>query len=161
MIWAQNSAGIIGDGSGMPWHVPEDLAHFKETTGSNPVVMGRRTWDSLFPKAKPLPGRRNVVLSRTSSDFSGAEAATSLTDALTLLADAEQIWIIGGGQLYSEALPLADECVVTEIDVTVALDSPVYAPDLSGWSCVEQGPWCESMAGPRYRISRWVPANRE
>lgn len=159
MIWAQNPEGIIGDGSKMPWHVPEDLAHFKATTGSAPVIMGRRTWDSLFPKFKPLPGRRNIVLSRSTSDFPGADAAASLSDALALLADVDQVWIIGGGQLYQEALSFADECVVTDIDVEVDLDSPVHAPDLSGWTLVKQGPWLESKAGPRYRISRWAPSS--
>ncbi|WP_370624985.1 dihydrofolate reductase [Corynebacterium sp. TAE3-ERU12] len=158
MIWAQNRDGIIGDGLRMPWHLPEDLQHFKATTMGAPVIMGRATWESLGPKFRPLPGRRNVVLSRSSTDFDGAEHAENLDAALAAVADEETVWIIGGGHVYREALARAEECVVTEIDTAVETDSPVYAPQLTGWRCVDEGAWQTAANGLRYRITRWAPA---
>lgn len=162
MIWAQSPEGVIGDGDAMPWHLPEDLAHFKATTLGAPVIMGRRTWDSLNPRFRPLPGRRNIVLSRTTADFPGAEHAADLDAALALVADAPVAWIIGGGRVYREGLALADECVVTEVDAHPAVDTPVTAPDLLGWAPAERGDWRTSESGPRYRVTRWRPrAGRE
>lgn len=155
MIWAQSRDGIIGDGSDMPWHLPEDLKHFKSTTMGAPVIMGRRTWDSLNPKFRPLPGRRNIVLSRSETDFPGAESATNLPDALAAVADEPAAWIIGGGRVYRDALSLADECVVTEIDIDVTVPVPVMAPDLYDWVRVEDGPWQTSKNGLRYRFCTW------
>ncbi|WP_448851468.1 dihydrofolate reductase [Corynebacterium sp. 335C] len=159
MIWAQTPDGVIGDGASMPWHLPEDLRHFKETTLGAPVIMGRRTWESLNPRFRPLPGRRNVVLSRTSDDFPGAEHAEDLDAALAALADEPAAWIIGGGRVYREGLPVADECVVTEIDHDPGLDHPVTAPDLIGWAPERRGDWLVSSAsepeGLRYRITAW------
>ena len=130
LIWAEAREGVIGAQGGMPWHVPEDLAHFKAATLGAPVVMGRRTWESFPARFRPLPGRRNIVVTHR-EDWTvptptpgaagaspgasgrvgpaGAERAASLEDALALATASgpERIWVIGGGQLYREAIALA------------------------------------------------------
>jgi len=133
LIWAQARGGVIGNDGAMPWHLPEDLAHFKRTTLSHPVVMGRRTWDSIPPRFRPLPGRRNIVITRQPDwRHDGAERAGSLAQALQLCAPSERIWIIGGAQIFEQAIPLADELVVTEIDADIAGDT--FAPAIgSEW----------------------------
>lgn len=116
LVWAQADGGVIGRDGGMPWHVPEDLAHFKAVTLGAPVVMGRKTWDSLNPRYRPLPGRRNIVVTRQ-EDWAegGAERAGSLDEALALAADVDRVWVIGGGQLFAEAIGRADLLEVTEL----------------------------------------------
>ena len=107
----------IGRGGELLWHERADQQHFRAVTMGCPVIMGRKTWDSLPPKFRPLPGRRNVVVTRnTAWRAQGAEAAPSLAAALTLVADADKVFVIGGGELYASALPSADELVLTEID---------------------------------------------
>lgn len=129
LIWAQARGGVIGRDGGMPWHLPEDLAHFKRSTLSHPVIMGRKTWDSLPERFRPLPGRRNIVLTRQPHwQADGAETATSLDEALQQVQDAEQVWVIGGAEIYAQALGLADCLVVTEIDADFEGDS--FAPAL-------------------------------
>src|SRR5690606_14571385 len=94
----------------------EDMAHFKRLTMGCPVVMGRKTWDSLPPRFRPLPGRRNVVLTRDPSwRAEGASRAGSIDEALALCSDAAQVWVIGGAEVYQQALPQAQRVVVTEI----------------------------------------------
>jgi dihydrofolate reductase len=116
--------GVIGRSGTIPWRIPEDLERFRTLTTGHAVVMGRRTWDSLPDRFRPLPGRRNVVVTRN-PDWSadGAERAGSLAEALRLLDGAPQVFVIGGGQLYAEALPLADELLLTEIDADVEGDT--------------------------------------
>ena len=120
----------------MPWHLPEDLAHFKRLTSGCPVVMGRKTWDSLPARFRPLPGRRNIVVTRQ-IDWSqnGVQRASSLPEALQMC---EQqggdggsdgtVWIMGGAQIYAQALPLADRVEVTEI--AQDFDGDAFAPVL-------------------------------
>jgi len=117
LIAAVARNGVIGDGRHLLWQLPEDLAHFRRATLGNPVIMGRKTWDSLPPRFRPLPGRRNLVLSRQ-ADFraSGAEVAATLDDALLSLHGEPRVCIIGGEQVYRLALPLADQLLLTEID---------------------------------------------
>jgi dihydrofolate reductase len=116
LIYARASNGVIGKNGGLPWHLPEDLAHFKRTTLGCPVIMGRKTWDSLPPKFRPLPGRINVVVTRQSNWVDqGALRADSLESAMTLCSEAENAWVIGGAQLYALAQPVAKTIVVTEI----------------------------------------------
>jgi dihydrofolate reductase len=127
LIFARSKSGVIGVNGGLPWHLPEDLAHFKRTTLGCPVIMGRKTWDSLPPKFRPLPGRANVVVTRQPDwQDSGALRADSLQQAMAQCGDVAHAWVIGGAQLYALALPLADTAVVTEIDVEVAGDA--FAP---------------------------------
>jgi dihydrofolate reductase len=129
LIWAQARGGVIGKGGVMPWHLPEDLAHFKRTTLSHPVIMGRKTWDSLPPRFRPLPGRDNIVVTRQPDWHEiGVQRASSLREALQKIEHFERVWVIGGAQIYAQALPLADEVVVTEIDAD--FDGDAFAPTL-------------------------------
>ena len=124
LVAAVARGGVIGRAGTVPWRLPEDMARFRELTTGHPVVMGRRTWDSLPDRFRPLPGRRNVVVTRNQSwKADGAEPAGSLADALVLLDDAEQVFVIGGGELYAEALPLSDELLLTEIEADVEGDT--------------------------------------
>jgi len=129
LIYARAANGVIGKDNQLPWHLPEDLAHFKRHTSGCPVLMGRKTWDSLPPRFRPLPGRRNLVLTRQSDwHAEGAERCDSLDDALARCADAPEVWVIGGAQLYAQALPHAQRVVVTEIDQ--AFEGDAFAPEL-------------------------------
>ncbi|OUM03913.1 dihydrofolate reductase [Variovorax sp. JS1663] len=119
LILARAANGVIGHEGGIPWHLPEDMAHFKQQTAGAPVIMGRKTWDSLPPRFRPLPGRRNIVISRQPGwQAEGAECADGLREALARCEQAEEpeVWVIGGAQIYAEAEPLAQRAIVTEID---------------------------------------------
>jgi len=133
LIFARAANGVIGKDNRLPWHLPEDLAHFKAVTMGCPVIMGRKTWDSLPPKFRPLPGRRNLVVTRQPGwQAQGAEACASLQDALARSGPAEQVWVIGGAQLYAQAEPLASVAEVTELELHVEGDA--HAPALgAGW----------------------------
>ena len=124
LVAAVARGGVIGRAGMIPWRIPEDMARFRELTMGQPVVMGRKTWESLPGPFRPLPGRRNVVLTRNVAwNAEGAERAGSLEDALALVDGAERVLVIGGGELYAEALPLADELLLTEIDADVEGDT--------------------------------------
>jgi dihydrofolate reductase len=133
LIYARSRNNVIGKNGDLPWHLPEDLAHFKRTTLGQAVVMGRITWESIPDEFRPLPGRRNVVVSRqTDYPATGASVVNSLQDALALFPADEVVWLIGGAQLYAQALPLASQVVVTEIDADFEGDA--FAPILgSEW----------------------------
>ena len=136
MIYARSRNGVIGKKGQLPWHLPEDLAHFKRTTLGQPVLMGRVTWESLPEKFRPLPGRSNVVVSRQPSfSASGAQVVASLEAAMALFPPAEVIWLIGGAQLYAQGLSIASQIVVTEIDADYEGDA--YAPSLSPSDWIE------------------------
>lgn len=129
LIYARAANGVIGINGTLPWHLPEDLAHFKRTTLGCPVIMGRKTWDSLPPRFRPLPGRSNIVITRQSDwQAEGALVAHDLQQALQQCAGAADVWVIGGAQLYALAEPLAHSAVVTEIDQ--AYEGDAYAPTL-------------------------------
>jgi len=150
LVWAQSTSGVIGRGGDIPWRVPEDLARFKQLTIGHTVVMGRRTWESLPAKVRPLPGRRNVVLSRQ-TDFmaDGAEVVDSLEQALT----EPETWVIGGAQVYLLALPRATRCEVTEVDIDLPRDDDdALAPMLDETWLGETGEWRLSRSGLRYRF---------
>ncbi|KQM60716.1 dihydrofolate reductase [Agreia sp. Leaf210] len=156
LIWAEARGGVIGDGGTIPWHLPEDLAHFKEVTLGGTVVMGRRTWESLPERFRPLPGRRNVVLTRD-RDFTadGADVAHSLDEILDAGGSdntSAPVWVIGGGEIYSQALPRASRLEVTEVDLEVAGDTRAPAVDPAVWSPAEATDWLESRTGIRYRF---------
>lgn len=127
MIWAQADHGVIGDGRKMLWHVPNDFKHFKATTTGSPIIMGRRSFEAISKRA--LPGRINIVLT-TQSDYQANEAqvVTSITQALEVAesSGAQKCWIVGGESLYAEYMGLADELVVTYLDLDVG-DHPGYA----------------------------------
>jgi dihydrofolate reductase len=133
LLAAVARGGVIGRDGTIPWRIPEDLAYFRELTTGHAVVMGRRTWDSLPDRFRPLPGRRNVVVTRNPAwRAGGADTAGSLEEALALLAQEERVFVIGGAVVYAAALPLADELLLTEIELDVAGDAffPPYDPSL-------------------------------
>ena len=158
LVWAQSTSGVIGRGGDIPWRVPEDLARFKRLTMGHTVVMGRRTWESLPARVRPLPGRRNVVLSRQ-TDFmvDGAEVVGSLEQALagseTSSETEPATWVIGGAQIYRLALPYATRCEVTEVEIDLARDDEdALAPVLDETWLGETGEWLTSNSGLRYRF---------
>ncbi|MFD0366097.1 dihydrofolate reductase [Nocardia sp. GCM10030253] len=155
LIWAQTPDRVIGFENTIPWRVPEDLANFKAVTMGHPVVMGRRTWDSLPPKFRPLKGRRNIVVTRQ-PDWSaeGAERAGSLPEAMAMSAP-DTVWIAGGGEIYRAAMDFATDLLVTEVDTTV--DGDAYAPAIGPeWHDTEPAPWRESTTGLRFRIRHYT-----
>ena len=132
LIFARAANGVIGRNGTLPWHLPEDLAHFKRTTLGCPVIMGRKTWDSLPPKFRPLPGRANIVVTRQRGwQAEGAQSAASIPEALTFCPPDRDAWVIGGAEIYAQALPLARTAVVTEIDADFDGDAfaPQFGPD--------------------------------
>jgi dihydrofolate reductase len=127
LIAAVARHGAIGKNNALLWHEPEDQKHFRLVTLGCPVLMGRKTWDSLPPRFKPLPGRRNIVVTRDANwRADGAEAAGSLDAALAMTAKAPKVFVIGGANLYAHALPLANELMLTEIDAE--FDADTYFP---------------------------------
>ena len=150
LIWAQSTSGVIGRDGDIPWQVPEDLTRFKELTIGHTVVMGRRTWDSLPARFRPLPGRRNVVLTRQTDIIAdGATVVHNLDDGLT----DPDAWVIGGEQIYMLALPRASRCEVTEIEIELPRDDgDAVAPVLDEMWVGTPGEWQTSSAGVRYRF---------
>jgi dihydrofolate reductase len=138
LIVAMAKNRVIGRGNQMPWHLPADLRHFKSVTLGKPVIMGRKTFESI---GRPLPGRRNVVISRNANwHADGVESVNSLDAALALVQDADEVMIIGGGQLYREALPLAQRLYLTHIELPVS-DADTWFPDYSQYQwqqCAEE-----------------------
>jgi len=131
LVAAVASNGIIGANGRLPWHFPEELKHFKEVTLGHPVIMGRRTWESL---KGPLPGRRNIVVTRTPGYRApGIETAVSLDAALALCATAEKAMVIGGSRLFEESLPIACGLELTEIRRDYAGDTRFPEYDRSQW----------------------------
>ena len=129
LIFARAANGVIGKDNAMPWHLPEDLAHFKRLTQGCPVLMGRKTWDSLPPRFRPLPRRSNIVITRqTDWHAEGALRAANLQEAMQLCGDAPQAWVIGGAEIYRQAEPLAERAEVTEI--AQDFEGDAYAPTL-------------------------------
>ena len=127
LIAAVARGGVIGKNNALLWHLPEDMRHFKRATLGHPVIMGRKTWDSLPARLRPLPGRPNIVVTRNPQwHADGAQRAASLNEAIALVADVPQAFVIGGAQLYAAALPHADELVITEIDAD--FDGDAYFP---------------------------------
>jgi len=132
LIFARARNGVIGVNNQLPWHLPEDMAHFKRATMGCPVIMGRKTWDSLPPKFRPLPGRLNVVVTRQANwQAEGALRAGSITEAMSLCPPETDAWVIGGAEIYAQAMPWASTAVVTEIDQDFAGDAfaPVFHTD--------------------------------
>jgi dihydrofolate reductase len=138
LIYARARNGVIGQNNQLPWHLPEDLAHFKRTTLGQPVIMGRKTWDSLPPKYRPLPGRVNIVVTRQPDwQAEGALRAGSIEEAIALCPADAQAWVIGGAELYAQAEPHASSAVVTEIDQDYEGDA--FAPTLGArWQEVQR-----------------------
>lgn len=144
---------VIGKDNTLIWNIPEDMAHFKALTSGQTVIMGRKTWESLPPRFRPLPGRRNIVISRQ-ADFAapGAELAGSLEAALQLAAQAETAFIIGGEQIYRQAMDVADRLEITEVDLEPEGDAWFPAIDPKRWR-VDQKAEYPGFAFNTYRRS--------
>lgn len=170
VIWAQTRDRVIGSEGTMPWHVPEDMAYFKQVTRGSPVVMGRRTWESLPEAFRPLPGRTNVVITADDDraqqlSEQGALTASSLEDAVERArphaAETSTVWVMGGGAIYAEAINkgLARVAAVTQLDLSV--DGDTYAPELDReqWHLVSAAPeegWQASESGVGYRFETYA-----
>ncbi|TFV54962.1 dihydrofolate reductase [Mycobacterium sp. PS03-16] len=158
LIWAQSTSGVIGRGGGIPWRLPEDQARFKELTLGHTVVMGRLTWESLPAKVRPLPGRKNIVLS-THPDYlaDGAEVVTGIDAAL----GDDETWVIGGERIYTLAMPHATRCEVTEVEIDLKRqDADAMAPVLGAAWAGTTGDWQISESGLRYRYHSYERADR-
>lgn len=145
LIAAVARNGVIGRGGALPWHLGADMAHFRDVTRGCPVMMGRRTWDSLSPRYRPLPGRANIVVSRRAGwTAEGAQAAPSLQAALRLaqlrLDASRRVFVIGGAQLYREAMPLADVLELTEVHADVDGDTLFPFWDRAAFDEVQREP---------------------
>ena len=134
--------GVIGRDNAIPWHLPEDLKHFKATTMGCPIVMGRKTFESI---GRPLPGRQSIVLSRDpswsqqfESAYPGSRSAASLTQALDMCVDAKEVFVIGGAQLFAEALLIAKRLVLTDIDLEPEGDVLFPPIDARQWRVVHR-----------------------
>jgi dihydrofolate reductase len=130
LIFARAANGIIGRNNTLPWHLPEDLAHFRKQTVGAPVIMGRKTWDSLPPRFRPLPGRTNIVVTRQPNwQAAGAVPVSSVQEAVTKCEElsAPEAWVIGGAQIFVEAMPFATRAIVTEIQQE--FDGDAFAPE--------------------------------
>jgi dihydrofolate reductase len=159
LIWAQGNHRVIGRNGTLPWSVPEDLARFRTLTRGMPIVMGRTTWESLPPDVRPLPGRRNIVLTRGAArTMRGADTASDLIGVGWILRGTPA-WGIGGAQVYNALMPYATRLEVTEIDVNVP-DGDTFAPHVdhtwfNATADPEQG-WHTSITGLRYRFATYV-----
>ncbi|MDL5382914.1 type 3 dihydrofolate reductase [Aeromonas hydrophila] len=156
MIAAMAHDRVIGLDNQMPWHLPADLAHFKRVTLGKPVLMGRKTFESI---GRPLPGRRNLVISRNPDyQADGVEVIDSVEAALALLAgsDVAELMVIGGGHLYGQLLPRADRLYLTRIDLAVEGDTRFPAFDEGDWSCIECEPHQPDEKNPHsYCFETW------
>ena len=134
MIVAHANNRIIGKDNDMPWHLPADLAYFKKTTLGKPVVMGRKTYESI---GRPLPGRKNIVISRDENyKADGITAVTSVEQALKQAGDVEEVMVIGGGAIYQHCLPNADRLYVTHIKAAIDGDTQFPSYDNGCWQKV-------------------------
>lgn len=171
MIWAQTNQGVIGADGGMPWHLPEDLAHFKRVTDGHPVVMGRKTWDSFPAKFRPLPNRTNIVLTRqdgwaATPGASGAVVLDSLEEALVeaqFSPGGDEVWVIGGGHVFEEAIDDCNVAVITVINTDVAGDTqaPALGPEWSFRGATPKEGWHTAKNGTEYRFTLWAKGDSE
>ncbi|MBP4041458.1 type 3 dihydrofolate reductase [Aeromonas sp. SrichE-2G] len=155
MIAAMAHDRVIGLDNQMPWHMPADLAHFKRVTLGKPVLMGRKTFESI---GRPLPGRRNLVISRNPAyQAEGVEVIDSVEAALALLGEGvDELMVIGGGYLYGQLLPRADRLYLTRIDLAVAGDTRFPAFDDEQWRLVESEAHPADEKNPHpYRFETW------
>ncbi len=155
-IAAMSRNRVIGAGNRIPWHLPEDFKWFKKMTTGQVVIMGRKTFESI---GRPLPGRRNLVISRN-PDYraDGVEVIDSVDAALALLAgsDVAELMVIGGGHLYGQLLPRADRLYLTRIDLAVEGDTRFPAFDENDWSCIEREPHQSDEKNPHsYCFETW------
>jgi dihydrofolate reductase len=155
LVAARARNGAIGRDNALPWHLPEDLQHFKATTLGSPIVMGRRTFESI---GRPLPGRRNIVVTRDPAwAHPGCERAGSLDDAIALCGGSLELFVVGGAQLYAAAMPRADRLLLTEVDMDVAGDAFFPPVDPARWRLTHAAPGI-SRTGLAFSIGTWERA---
>lgn len=131
MIVATADNRIIGKDNDMPWHLPADLRYFKKTTLGKPIIMGRKTYESI---GRPLPGRHNIVISRdVNYKVEGVDTVTSVGDALALVSDIEEVMVIGGGAIYEHCLPKANRLYITHIEADIEGDTQFPFYDTTFW----------------------------
>ena len=163
LIVAHARDRVIGKNGAMPWHIPEELAHFKRLTMGCPVIMGRKTWDSiLHALGKPLPGRQSIVVTRNPAwQALGATVAHDLPSAIAACSAAPLAWVIGGAQLYAQALPFVDECHVTQIDASFEGDAWFPALPAAQWreTKVSQNNHSEIAHAAEKSLARQYPPN--
>ena len=141
IIAAVAKNGVIGNDNALPWHLPEDLRHFKQLTTGHAVIMGRKTWESLPPKFRPLPGRLNIVVTRNADYVAeGATVANALEAAVKVGAGKTALFVIGGAELYAHTLPHAQRLELTEIDAAFEGDAYFPAFDRAQWREVKREP---------------------
>jgi dihydrofolate reductase len=147
IIVATDAARGIGINNTLPWKLPEDLAHFKRLTTGHPIIMGRKTFDSI---GRPLPNRRNIVITRNAGwRHDGVEAAGSIEAALALLDGAEG-YVIGGAEIYKQSMQLADQLIITEIAHTFPCDAFFPEPDAAVWQETAREPHTSEASGLHY-----------
>lgn len=169
LIWAQSKNGVIGNHGSMPWHIPEDLAHFRQITQNKPVIMGRKTWDSLPERFRPLPYRRNIILTRSpkwgvelSNINSLVKIANSIETSMSPIIVGRQVpevWVVGGGQIYPQFLKYASRIEVTEIQEDI--DGDTKAPELSSDWREERRVRNLSASGLRFDFVTYLKMNEE
>ncbi len=143
--------GVNGD---LVWHISADLKNFKKITSGHPVIMGRKTWESL-PK-RPLPGRKNIVLSRTINSAEGATVVSSIEEAIRACSGEATPFIIGGAEIYSKFLPLATELFITNVDAVVPPGVDAWFPEYrDGWSVEDASEWFVEGEDKKYRFEKW------
>ncbi|MDQ0277666.1 dihydrofolate reductase [Arthrobacter silviterrae] len=171
MIWAQTNQGVIGADGGMPWQLPEDMAQFKRVTMGHPVVMGRKTWDSFPAKFRPLPGRTNIVVTRqegwgSTPGAAGAVVLDSLDQALVeaqLSPGGNEVWVLGGGQVFAQAMDSCNVAAITVINTDVPGDTqaPALGPEWSFRGASPVKGWHTSRNGTEYRFTLWAKGETE
>lgn len=161
IVVARARNGVIGRDNGLPWHLPEDLRHFKATTLGHPIVMGRHTFESI---GRPLPGRRTIVVTRNAEwAHPGCERAGSLAEALALAAQPgpdpaisqDEVFVVGGAQLYRDARSIADRAIVTELEIDAEGDTRFDALAAPAWQ-LQASQAHRSESGINYRIEHWA-----
>ncbi len=135
LIWAMGKNREIGYKNRLPWHITEDLRHFKKATYKKPVIMGFKTYKSI---GKPLPGRRNIVLSRKKQSIEGCETASSINEAIRLANGEKECFVIGGASVYKQFLKIADRLYITYIDSKFKADAFFPEFDMSQWKLVSE-----------------------
>lgn len=156
LIAAVAANRAIGRDNQLLWQIPEDMAHFKALTSGHAVLMGRKTWESLPERFRPLPGRRNIVISRQ-RDYAapGADVAHALADGIALAQSAEKLFIIGGAEIYAQAMPLADRLEITEVALTPEADA--WFPEIPATDWRETEKTCASaLSGTSYAFVSYV-----
>lgn len=151
LVMARARNGVIGRDNAMPWKIPGEQAFFKRLTLGHPIVMGRKTWESILASAgRPLPGRRSIVVTRNAGYAAvGADVVTSLDAALACCASLPELFVIGGAELYRAALPRAHRLVITEIDSDFDGDTFIDAPDPARWRETSREPLAAPADAPR------------